>query len=245
MHCFEKSYVISNIMCCSIRINQVCRRSYLLRKQHQMAKFLICWFLIMNFKSVQSQYIYQSSSIISSKGNMYSPVVPSAQLISSAMVTSYKQCATACNSNTLCRVFDYGALVGQQCRLFEGDIGTLGTIVSSSIPDSQVGSVTITPSLFTQYGQSCSSAVCSNSRYLTCINSTCQCMPHTYWNSTAGICLPQSPILGVSCQQGMNMCRQDLNYTCLQFNQCGRKFIYFIRIFIHSFLFSFFKHYQY
>ncbi len=181
---------------------------------------------------------------MSSQGIQYSPINPSAQFISSTIVDSFKLCATACNLNTFCRVFDYGALVDQQCRLFEGGIGTLGTIVSSSIPDSRIGSVTITPSLFTQYGQSCSST-CTNSRYLTCTNSICQCMPHTYWNSTAGICLPQSPILGVSCQQGLNMFRQDLNYTCLQFNQCGRKFIYFIEIFIHFFLFPFFKHYQY
>ncbi|CAF1416071.1 unnamed protein product [Adineta ricciae] len=31
----------------------------------------------------------------------------------------------------------------------------------------------------------------------------------------------QSPILGSPCQQNMSMCREDINYTCLRFNQCG------------------------
>ncbi|CAF4042779.1 unnamed protein product, partial [Adineta steineri] len=42
-----------------------------------------------------------------------------------------------------------------------------------------------------------------------------------YWNASISMCIPQSPILGASCQQNMSMCREDLNYTCLQFNQCG------------------------
>jgi hypothetical protein len=189
-----------------------------------MMIFLTCCFLIINFNLVQSQSIYESLTAMSSQGIQYSPLDASAQFISSTMVHSLKRCAMACNLNTLCRIFDFGAIIPQQCRLFEGDIGTLGTIIPSPLSNSKVGTVEITPSLFTQYGQSCSS-VCSNSRYLACINSTCQCMPHTYWNSSAGVCLPQSPIYGASCQQGINMCREDLNYTCLQFNQCGRKFI--------------------
>ena len=197
-----------------------------------MAIFWIYWALTISFNPVRCQFIFQSLTIVSSQGTQYSPINPSAQLISSTIVNSFKLCARACNSNTLCRIFDYGAVVPQQCRLFEGDTNTLGTIIPSAMSNSQVGTVEITPSLFTQYGQSCSST-CTNSRYLTCVSSICQCMPHTYWNSSAGICLSQSPVLGASCQQSINMCRQDLNYTCLQFNQCGRKFIDFIKIFIH------------
>jgi len=171
---------------------------------------------------------------MSSQRSQYSPIVTSAQFISSSIVNSFKLCAMACNENTLCRILDFGAIVSQQCRLFEGDVGTLGTIISSSMPGSMVGIIQIIPSLFTQYGQPCSS-VCSESRYLTCgSNFTCECMPHTYWNSSAGICLPQSPILGAPCEQGINMCREDLNYTCLQFNQCGRKFIYLISILLNN-----------
>ncbi len=31
--------------------------------------------------------------------------------------------------------------------------------------------------------------------------------------------------IATNCPVTMNMCREDLNYACLQFNQCGRKFI--------------------
>ena len=190
------------------------------------------WFFLIALNPVRTEYIYQSLITISNQGHQYSPAVLSAQLISSTAMNSVKHCATACNTNPLCRVFDFGAIISQQCRLFEGDTDTLGTIVPSSRSDSIVGSIQITPSLFTQYDQSCSS-VCDQTRYLTCINSICQCPPHTYWNSLAGICRAQSPILGASCEQGMDMCREDLNYTCLQFNQCGRKF--------HSLPFNVFK----
>jgi hypothetical protein len=161
---------------------------------------------------------------MSSQGSQYLPIDTSAQLISSSIVNSFKLFAMACNTNTLCRIFDFGAIVSQQCRLFEGDTDTLGMTIASLMPYSMVGSVQITPSLFTSYDQACS-AVCIESRYLACnSNSTCQCMPHTYRNASTGMCFPQSPILGASCVQGMNICRQDLIYTCLQFNQCGRKF---------------------
>ena len=183
------------------------------------------WFLLINLNSVHTDYLYQSLTMVSNKGYQYSPVVPTVQLISSTMVNSLQQCAMACNINPLCRMFDFNANIFQQCRLFEGDTDTLGTIISSSRSDSAVGSIQITPSLFTQYGQPCSSS-CDQSRYLSCINSTCQCTSHTYWDPSPGICRVQSPILGAACQQGMNMCREDLNYTCLQFNQCGRKFLF-------------------
>ncbi|CAF1404920.1 unnamed protein product [Adineta ricciae] len=32
-------------------------------------------------------------------------------------------------------------------------------------------------------------------------------------------------VLSSTCQQTMSMCRKDLNYTCLRFNQCGRIYI--------------------
>jgi len=197
----------------------------------QIITFMSCWFLLIVFNPIQSQYTYQSLIVASNQGNQYSPIAASAQFISSSIVNSFKLCAISCNQNTLCRVFDFGGIVSQQCRLFEGDINTLGSIIPSPMLDSMVGTIQITPSLFTQYGQACSS-VCSQSRYLTCSsNSTCKCMPHTYWNSSVEMCLPQSPILGAACEQGINMCRQDLNYTCLQFNQCGRKFIHLIHLF--------------
>ena len=180
------------------------------------------WIMILFLDTTHSQQIFFKSRIIYvSTGTQFSPVNMQAQLFLIKSTTSLKQCAIACNANVLCRIFDFGVNSPKQCRLFEGDIDTLGTIIPSPSSGSTVGSVQLSANLFTDYGFACSS-VCHQSRYLMCgSNSTCQCMPHTYWNGS--ICIAQTPILGAPCQQNMSMCREDLNYTCLQFNQCGRK----------------------
>jgi hypothetical protein len=183
------------------------------------------WIFILIIGSTYSQQIFQSLMTFSQPGTQYSPIVPSAQLILTSIQSSFKACAVACNQNVLCRVFDYGVNQPQQCRLFEGDTDTLGSIVSSPSSSSMVGTINITPDLYAAYGQPCASSSCSRTRYLQCgSNLTCECTPHTYWDSSKGMCLPQSPVLGAACQYGIQMCRKDLNYTCLQFNQCGRKF---------------------
>jgi hypothetical protein len=37
------------------------------------------------------------------------------------------------------------------------------------------------------------------------------------------------------CQQNKSMCRENLNYTCLQFNQCGRKFFSLLFLIINHY----------
>ena len=82
-----------------------------------------------------------------------------------------------------------------------------------------VSTIKITPDLFTGYSQSCASSSCPQTRYLQCgSNLTCECTPYTFWDPLKGICVPQSSMLGAGCQVGVNMCREDLNYTCLQFS---------------------------
>jgi hypothetical protein len=177
--------------------------------------------MILVLDPTHSQELLQSQIVFVSRGTQFSPMSTPAQLLSTQFTASLKMCATACNMNVLCRILDFGVILPQQCRLFEGDVTTMGTIISSPSFNSRVGIVQLTADLFVEYGLPCSS-VCQQSRYLTCIsNSTCQCMPHTYWNGS--ICAAQTPVLGATCQQNMSMCREDLNYTCLQFNQCGRK----------------------
>ncbi len=70
------------------------------------------------------------------------------------------------NKNILCRVFDYSVNQPQECRLFEGDIDTLGSIISSSSPSSMVGTVKFFSDLFAAYGQSCALSLCPQNRYL-------------------------------------------------------------------------------
>ena len=182
-------------------------------------------FLILIINRTDAQNIYQSLSISSTAGTRFYPANRPAQLISSIVVNSWKLCAIQCNRNTLCRVFDYGSTHANQCLLFEGDLGILGTVVSSTMPDSRVGIIQLKPSLFDQYGQTCPS-VCTESRYLRCNeNSTCDCMPHTYWNASSGMCLAQMTMSGAFCYSGMDMCRDDLNLTCSSNNQCICKYI--------------------
>ena len=141
------------------------------------------FYLILIVNLVRSQDIYQSIFLLSIPGTQYEPANKDAQYIISVSVSSFMQCAIQCNWNSKCRVFDYGAMQSNECRLFEGDIGVLGSIGMSSRPDSNGGLVQLDPSLFTQYGQTCSSA-CAESRYLQCNNdSVCNCMPHTYWDT--------------------------------------------------------------
>ena len=182
-----------------------------------------CWLILMILfsGSTDGQIRFKSRIIYSGQGNQFSPSNMVGQLLSTSMTTSLRMCAIACNANVLCRVFDFGVGLSQQCRLFEGDPMTMGSIISSSSPDSTVGVVQISADLFVGYGLPCSS-FCQQNRYLICgSNSTCQCMANTYWDGS--MCVPQTPVLGAPCQQNMSTCRQDLNYTCLRFNQCGRK----------------------
>ena len=181
--------------------------------------------LFSHLNPTYSQEIFTARFILSNSGTQFIPVNMPAQLISTTLTSSIKQCIQLCTSNVLCRVYDYQVVLPKQCRLFEGDTITLGQIASSSSPNSTAGTLQLSSDLFAEYGQSCTS-FCYHSRYLQCGNNfTCQCMPHTYWDTSTSMCLPQSPILGASCQQNKSMCRGDLNYTCLQFNQCGRKLI--------------------
>ena len=193
------------------------------RSQCQSFIYQWCCFLT-TVHLMHSQHIFTARIKLSDSGKQYVPVLISAQLISAILTDTVKKCTMLCTNNPLCRIFDYGVSATQQCRLFEGDLNTLGQITSSPSPLSTVGIIQFTPDLFAEYGGPCSSS-CSQSRYLQCgSNFTCQCMPHTYWNPSTSTCVPQLPILGASCQQNRSMCRTDLNYTCLQFNQCGREF---------------------
>ncbi|CAF1136835.1 unnamed protein product [Adineta ricciae] len=178
------------------------------------------FYLILLINLVCSQDVYQSKFTLSIPGTLYEPANKDAQYIISVFVSSFMQCAIQCNWNSKCRVFDYGAMQSNECRLFEGDIGVLGSIGMSSTPDSNGGLVQLDPSLFAQYGQTCSSA-CTESRYLQCNNGfVCDCMPHTYWDTYWKMCLPQMTVAGAWCQFSANMCREDLNLTCSAMGQC-------------------------
>lgn len=171
--------------------------------------------------------VYQSIIKLSDNGFQFQPVNYQAQILSTFVDGNnlLKSCFTLCNENILCRIFDINGVISNQCRLFQGDINIHGIIVSSSITNSQVGTIEFSNDLYLNYGQSCSSNS-FETRYLICgQNSTWECPQNTYWNQS--MCLAQSPLLGSICQQNISMCREDLNYTCLRFNQCGRMYSFF------------------
>jgi len=133
-------------------------------------------------------------------------------------VISLCKCIQICYSDPRCRTFDY-AHSSSRCRLFDGDIST-GGMINSSSNDSVVGFFYMISEYFVAFNQSCEA--CAGSRYLQCVDGTCQCPVNTFFNGS--IC--QSALFsGAACSLSANMCRADVNLTCLSSLQCGRKFI--------------------
>ncbi|CAF1228183.1 unnamed protein product [Adineta steineri] len=157
---------------------------------------------------------WQSSMNLSTVGFQFLPINYQALFLSQINTKSLFFCAQACHSNGNCRIFDYDDQ-SLLCRLFEGNIITMGSIVASSSAQSRVGSKKYYTEQFINLDQSCS--LCEGSRYMRCINNTCQCEIHTYFDGS--ICQSQK-LFGDACVNGTE-CRSDLNYTCLPRQQCG------------------------
>ncbi|CAF1075662.1 unnamed protein product [Adineta steineri] len=157
---------------------------------------------------------WQSSMNISSPGFQFSPVNYQALFLSQINTKSFFSCAQTCHSNGNCRIFDFNDQ-SLLCRLFQGNIITMGSIVASSSPQSRVGSKKYNAEQFLNHGQSC--PLCEGSRYMRCINNTCQCEINTYFD---GLICQSQKLLGDVCVNSTE-CRYDLNYTCLPRQQCG------------------------
>ena len=134
---------------------------------------------------------WQSLTNLSSNALEFSPVDYQALLLISTTASSIFSCTQLCHSTMRCRIFDFDDQ-SHRCRLFEGDIATMGSIVVSASSHSRVGSRKLRPEQFVNVGQVCSS--CQESRYLTCVNNTCQCPTHTYFDGS--ICQSQKLLLG-------------------------------------------------
>lgn len=181
----------------------------------------VCSIFLMSyvFSPLQPQSIslgWQSSMVWSNSGFEFSPVDIQALLVLEITVDSKVICAQSCHSNTFCRVFDFDEQ-SDRCRIFQGDVVTMGSIVTSSSFHSSVGYIELYSEQFAYQGQPC--FLCEGSRYLTCINSICQCQPQTFFDGS--IC--RSKLLGSACINATE-CRMDLNYTCLPRQQCGREY---------------------
>ena len=159
---------------------------------------------------------WQSSMNLSSPGFLFSPVNLSALFLLSNTLPSLISCALLCHSNGQCRIFDYDPQ-SRQCRLFQGNAATMGSLILSPSLQSRVGSMKIDASQFVSFGQACSS--CVGSRYLGCVSNTCQCPMNTYFDGS--ICRSQK-LMDAQCGNNSE-CRSDLNYTCQLSMKCGGK----------------------
>ncbi|CAF0901428.1 unnamed protein product [Adineta steineri] len=174
-------------------------------------------FLIYISISLSSEDIssgWQSFIHFSSSGFEFSPIDMEALFLQQTTADSLEICSQMCHTTVLCRTFDFD-IVSHRCRIFQGDLDTTGSIISSSLSQSVVGSIELDSTQFDSYGKSC--LFCQGSRYLKCINSSCQCQSNTYFDGS--ICRSQK-LLGSQCINETD-CRTDLNYTCLPRLQCG------------------------
>ncbi|CAF1101145.1 unnamed protein product [Rotaria sordida] len=174
---------------------------------------LIGW--ILRLSQIQGISIgWESSANLSSKGFEFSSIDDETLLLLETTAKSLISCFKICHSSTYCYIFDFDDQ-SHRCRIFEGNITNMGSIIASSSSESRVGSIKLFPEQFASRGQSCSS--CQRNRYLTCMNGTFQCQAHTYFDGS--ICQIQK-LLGADCIINAE-CRLDLNYTCLPRQQCG------------------------
>lgn len=165
---------------------------------------------------VADTYATQSYIRLEPSGTEFYAIDENILLIETSSQSTYHQCIYRCHELRLCRVLDYDP-VSQRCRLFEGDIQTTGRVDHSDSVTSVVGVIELIAELFIFYGHTCDR--CTDSRFLRCINSTCDCLEHTFWTGT--VCASQK-LRTAPCSNN-NHCRVDHNLTCLQYFQCGRK----------------------
>lgn len=96
-------------------------------------------FLILISSDVKSSLIdWQSSTNLSNIGFRFVPVNYQALILTESTSKSLFTCAQTCHSTSRCRIFDYDDQ-SQWCRLFEGDIATMGSICNSSSSQMRVG----------------------------------------------------------------------------------------------------------
>jgi hypothetical protein len=148
--------------------------------------------------SIQPSTEDRSVSDISGLGEEFVPVDNSLPPLLPCTAKKLLYCHLECNKRADCRTFDY-------------DMTTGSIVASPSKPQSSVGTIQLSPSIYVNINnQSCDK--CFQSRYETCDtnSSTCQCPLKSYWNGS--MCLAQL-FLNQTCSQD-DMCRSDLNLTC-------------------------------
>jgi hypothetical protein len=176
------------------------------RSVRQLLLYLVAGLLFF----IQPSTPDRSVSNIGGPGWEFAPLDSSLPPLLTFTAKKLLYCSLQCNQRTDCRTFDFDGS-SRQCRLWDCDTTTGSIVASPSKPQSVVGTIQLSSSLYANmYNQSC--AACVQSRYLTCnVNSsTCQCPPKSFWNGL--ICSAQL-LPNQTCSQ-VDVCRSDLNLTC-------------------------------
>ena len=166
--------------------------------------------LIMLMFFIQLTIHDRSVSDITDLGREFIPVDSSLPPLVTFTAKKMLYCTLECNKRIDCRTFDYDRN-SQQCRLWDADMSTGSVVASPSKPQSSVGTIRFSPSLYiNSHNQSCDN--CAQSRFEICDtnSSTCQCPPKTFWDGS--MCLAQL-LQNQLCSQA-DACRSDLNLTC-------------------------------
>ena len=175
--------------------------------------FFICYIIMtISIKTIANGS--QSYFTVSDNGWEFAPFDENALLLYETNSDSIPSCASECHTLRICRIFNFDGET-KHCRLYEGEIDTTGFIVASASRQSVYGSIELVSQDFVDYGLSYSS--CEDSRFLTYIDSICQCQLHTYFDGS--ICRSQKLEYGFC--NDYTECRQDLGLTCQVDMQCG------------------------
>jgi hypothetical protein len=159
---------------------------------------------------IQSSMQDNSVSDMSGMGREFVPIDNSHPPLLTFTAKRSLYCSLECNKRIDCRTFDFDGQ-SRQCRLWDGDMTTGSSVLSPSKPQSSVGTIRLSPSIYANtHNQPCDK--CAQSRYETCDvnNNTCQCPSNTFWNGS--MCLSQL-FQNQTCSQ-VDTCRSDLNLTC-------------------------------
>ncbi|CAF0748193.1 unnamed protein product [Adineta steineri] len=171
-------------------------------------------FLVLTLYLQSTSSNRQSFINLSQLGLEFIPINENLLLLVDINADSIIICSKICFSNTYCQTFNFN-IQSKRCRLYEGDIDNTGSVIISQSIQLVVGTIKLTTDDFIDYGRPCS--FCENKPYLVCMNSTCQCQSHSFYNGS--ICQSQK-FLGGSCTNDIQ-CRNDVNLTCLSTMQCG------------------------
>jgi hypothetical protein len=184
---------------------------------HDFGLLVVIYCILMVLPFEASTFNAQSVIHLSDVGLEFSPFDEQISLLLEKNSDSISTCAQVCLMTASCRIFNFEPQM-RSCRLYEGEMDGTGSLVNSATSQSICGSIELMIQDFTNYGGACS--LCEHDRFLTCLNSTCQCQAHTYFNGS--VC-PSQKMGGGNCTSNIQ-CRNDLYLACQSNLQCGCKY---------------------